>query len=247
MAKLPRQSRRLWGESPEFVIVADLLRKSCRLQGQPPEEVLSHYEGLKVLVTPSGSRVGSPEEGGSPGSRIGSPQEGESSLVVHSDYQSLETGYNPEAVAVSELTGSFSSTSDIGEEPEVSEPESEIAATPVSEVASPTSSGPDSPRVERVITENLPSGLIAIEELASLEEEEGLSVPENQPIIELRERESIFYSLPRSTTWYISLMNFLDNPGLSFSPPRAPFHSTPGGFYPPSNMSIQSSVMSQSS
>ena len=84
--------------------MADLLRKSCRLRGQPPEDVPGHYECLKVLVTPSGSKVGSPEEG-------------ESSLVVHPDYQTLETGYNPKAISVSELAGSFSSTSDIGEEP----------------------------------------------------------------------------------------------------------------------------------
>jgi hypothetical protein len=143
---------------------------------------------LKVLVTPPS------------GSRVGSPEEGESSLVVHPDYQSLETGYNPEAVTVSELAGSFSSTSDIGEEPEISEP------------VTPTSSVPDSPRVERVITENLPTGLIAIEELAP-EEEIGVSNLEDQPTIDLRERESIFYSPPRSTTWYLSLTNYLDNSG----------------------------------
>jgi len=199
--------------------VADLLRRSRRLRGQPPEEVPSHYEGLKVLISPGGSKVGSPEEG-------------ESSWVVHPDYQGLETGYNPKAIAVSELTGSFSSTGDIGEEPEISEP------------VTPTSSVPDSPRVERVITENLPSGLIAIEELASPKEEEGLSIPENQPIIKLRERESIFYSPPRSTTWYLSLTNYLDNSGLSFSPSRAPY--PPGGIYTPVNMSGQSSTFTQS-
>ena len=153
--------------------MADLLRKSRRLRGQPPEDVPGHYEGLKVLVTSSGSKVGSPEEG-------------ESSLVVHPDYQTLETGYNPEAILVSELTGSFSSTSDIGEEPEISEP-----VTPTSGLVSPTSSAPDSPRVEIVITENLPSGLIAIEEHA-LEEEIGIPIPANQPTIDLRERESSF-------------------------------------------------------
>ena len=194
MAELPRQSHTSRGKSPEVVTVADLLRRSRRLRGQHPEEVPSHYEGLKVLVFPGGSKVGSPEEG-------------ESSLVVHSDYQGLETGYNPEAIAVSELTGSFSSASDIGEEPEVSEP------------VTPTSSVPDSPRVERVITENLPSGLIAIEELAPEEEEIGIPVPEGQPVIDLRERESIFYSPPRGTTWYLLLTNYLDNSGSSFSPP----------------------------
>ena len=219
MAELPRQSHRLWGQSPEIFTVADLLRKSRRLRGEPPQDVPSHYEGLKVLVTPPG------------GSRVGSLEEGESSLVVHPDYQSLETGYNPEAVAVSELAGSFSSTSDIGEEPEISEP------------VTPTSSVPDSLRVERVITENLPSGLIAIEELAP-EEEVGIPIPENQPVIDLRERESIFYSPPRSTTWYLSLTNYLENPGLSFSPPRALYH--PRGFYTPVNMSGQSSMFTQS-
>ena len=168
-------------------------------------------------------------------------------MIVHPDFQPSVGEYNPKSVSVSEVTSSFSSTSDIGEEPEISEPESEFTATPISAVASPTSSAPDSPRVQRIITHDLPSGLIAIEELASPEEEEGLSIPENQPIFELRERESIFYSPPRSTTWYLNLTNFLDNPGLSFSPPRAPFHPTPRGFYPSSNISIQSAVMSQSS
>ena len=102
---------------------------------------------------------------------------------------------------------------------------------------------PDSPRVERVITENLPAGLIAIEELAP-EEELGVSILEDQPTIDLRERESIFYSPPRSTTWYLSLTNYLDNSGLSFSPPRTPF--PPGGIYTPVNMSGQSSVFTQS-
>jgi len=233
VAELPRQPRRLRGQSPEFVTVADLLRKSRILRGQPPEEVLSELEGLRVLVTPSDSRVGSPEEG-------------EYSLIVHPEFQPSVAEYNPQSVSVSEVTGSFSSTSDIGEEPEISELESEFAATPISAVASLTSSAPDSPRVERVITQDLPFGLIAIEEIASPEEEEGLSIPENQPIIELREFESIFYSPPRSTTWYLSLTNFLENPGLSFSPPRAPFHPTPRGFYPSSNISIQSTVMYQS-
>ena len=123
MAESPRRSRRLRGESPEVVSLADLLRRSRRARGAPPEEVRPHYEGLKILVTPGGSRISPPEEG-------------ESSLVVHPDYQNLETGYNPEAVAVSELTSSVSSTSDIGEEPQISEP------------VTPTSSVPGSPRVE---------------------------------------------------------------------------------------------------
>ena len=79
MAEPPRHSRRLRGESPEVVSVADLLRQARRLRGEPPEEVRPYYEGLKLLVSPGGTRLLSPEEG-------------ESSLVVHSDYQSLETG-----------------------------------------------------------------------------------------------------------------------------------------------------------
>ena len=138
MAEPPRRSRRLRGESPEVVSVADLLRQARRLRGEPPKEARPHLEGLKLLVSPGGTRLLSPEEG-------------ESSLVVHSDYQGLETGYDPEAVEVSELTGSVASAGDIGEEPQISEP------------VTPSSSVPGSPRVERVITENLPSRLIAIE------------------------------------------------------------------------------------
>ena len=105
-------------------------------------------------------------------------------MIVHPDFQLSVADYNPQSFSISEITCSFSSTSNIGEEPEISEPESEFAASPTSAVASPTSSAPDSPRVERVITQDLPSGLIAIEELASRKEEEGLSIPKNQPIIE---------------------------------------------------------------
>ena len=216
MAESPRRSRRLRGESPEVVTLADLLRRSRRLQGEPLEEVRSHYEGLKILVTSLG------------GNRVSPPEEGESSLVVHPDYQNLETGYNPEAVAVSELTGSVSSTSDIGEEPQISEH------------VTPTSSVPDSPRVERVITENLPCGLIAIEELAPEEDLGASYLEEDLPALDLRERESIFYSPPRSTTWYLSLTNFLYNSVSSFSPPRFPF--PPRGFTTPVYMSSPSSL-----
>ena len=167
MAELPRQSRRLRGQSPEFVNVAELLRKSCRLRDQPPEEVPSPLEGFKVLITPRDSRSGSPEKG-------------ESSLIVHSDSQPL---------VVSEVTGSVVSTGDISEEPEISEPESEIAATPISAFVSPASSGPSSPRVETVITQDLPSGLIAIEELVISYNEESFPFPEDRPILDLRERE----------------------------------------------------------
>ena len=165
--------------------------------------------------------------------------------MVHPDYQGLIEDYSQQPISVFEVSGSFSSSTEFTEEPEISEPETEPPATPTSGLASPVSSGPDSPRVERVITQNLPSGLIAIEVLVTLEEE-GISIPEGQPVIELRERESIFYSPPRSDAWYLSLTNFLENRGLSFSPPRIPFHPTPRGYYPPLNMSRQSSMFSQS-
>jgi len=173
--------------------VAELPTQSGRLRGKPPEFSPSQLEGLRALVTPSDSRVGSPEEG-------------ESSLVVHPDYQALVAYYNPQSISFSEVTGSFSSTSELAEEPKISKPEIEPPAIPTSGLASPTSSGPGSPRVERVITQNLPFGLIAIEELVT-PEEKGISILENQPVIELRERESIFYSPPRSDAWYFSLTN----------------------------------------
>jgi len=96
-------------------------------------------------------------------------------LVVHPDYQGLTADYSQQPISVSKVTGSFSSSTEFTEEPEISEPETEPPATPTLALASPTSSAPDSPRVERIVTENLPSGLIAIEELASPEEEEGTS------------------------------------------------------------------------
>ena len=197
--------------------MAELLRKSRRLRGQPPEFSPSQPEGLRSLVTPKDSRDGSPEKG-------------ESSLVVYPDLLALIADYSAQSVSVSEVTGSVSSTSDIGEEPETSEPEFEIAATPISRFASPASSGPSSPRVERIITQDLPSGLIAIEELAISEQEEGIPIPEDQPVLDLREHESIFYSPPRSSAWYLSLTNFLENLGLSFSPPRISYHPTPRGY-----------------
>ena len=203
--------------------MAELPRQSRRLRGQPPEFSPSQLEGLRALVTPSESRVGSPEEG-------------ESFLVIHPDYQALVADYNSQPISVSEVTGSFSSSTKFTEEAEISEPKTEPPSTPTSGLASPASSGPDSPRVERVITQNIPSGLIAIEELVTLEEE-GISIPEGKPIIELREHESIFYSPPRSDAWYLSLTNFLENPGLIFSPPRIPYHPTPRSYYPPLNMS----------
>ena len=106
----------------------------------------------------------------------------------------------------------------------------------------PTSSDPDSPRVRNIITQNLPSGLIFIEELVSPDED--ITSPKNQPTLNLREHESIFYSPFKSDAWYLLLTIFLENPGLSFSPPRIPFHPTPRGYYPSSIMSRQSSMFS---
>jgi len=43
----------------------------------------------------------------------------------------------------------------------------------------------------------------------------------------------------------VSLTNFSENPGLIFLPPQIPYHPTPRGYYPPLNMSIWSSMFSQ--
>ena len=173
--------------------MAELPRQSRRLRGQPPEYSPSQLEGLRALVTLSDSRVGSPEER-------------ESSLVIHPNYHVQATENIFEQISFSKVTSSFSSTSELAKEPEISEPETKPTTTPSSGFASPTSSGPSSPREERVITQNLPSGLIAIEELVT--PQEGILIPKIQPTIKLRERESIFYSPPRRDAWYLSLTNF---------------------------------------
>lgn len=166
--------------------------------------------------------------------------------MVHPDYQGLVADYSQQPVSVSEVTGSFSSSTKFTEEPKISKLETEPPTTPTSGLTSPVSSGPDSTRVETLITQNLPSRIISIEELVTPVEEEGISVPEGQPVIEIRERESIFYSPPRSNAWYLSLDIFLENLGLSFLPPCIPFHPTPRSYYPPLNMWRQSSISSQS-
>ena len=81
----------------------------------------------------------------------------------------------------------------------------------------PTSSDPDSPRVRHRITENLPSDLICIEELVGPDED--VVLPETQETLNLRECESIFYSPFRTDAWYLSLTYFLQNTGLTYSPP----------------------------
>ena len=153
MAESPRRSRRLRGESPEVISVADLLRQARRLGGEPLEEIRPRLEGLKLLVSPGGTRLLSPEE-----------------------------GYDSEAVEVSELTGSVASASDIGEEPQISEP------------VTPSSSVPGSPKVERVITEDLPSGLISIEEIAP--EEDRASYLEDDIPLSILETVNLYFTVP---------------------------------------------------
>ena len=194
MAEPPRRSRRLRGESPEVISVADLLRQARRLRGEPPGEIFPGHEGLKLLVSPGGTRLLSPEE-----------------------------EYDPEAIEVSELTSRVASTSAIIEDPQISEPVTPSSSGPSSlEVeVTPSSSGPSSPKVERVITEDLPSGLISIEEITP-EPDHASPLEDDIISLDLRESESLFYSPPRATTWYLSLTNFLDN-SVGFSPPRFPF------------------------
>lgn len=188
--------------------MAKLLRQSHRLQGKPPEYTPSQLEGLRALVSPSDSRVGSPKAG-------------ESSLIVHPDYQIQTTKYIQEPISFSKVNGSISPSSEIAEEPEISEPDTEPAVSePSLGFVTPTSSDPSSPRAGNIITQNLPSGLISIEELVSPDED--VTLPKNQQTLNLREREPIFYSPFRSDACYLSLTNFLENPGLSFSPPRIP-------------------------
>ena len=196
MAEPPRRSRRLRGESPEVISVADLLRQARRLRGEPPREIRPRLEGLKLLVSPGGTRLLSPEE-----------------------------EYDPEAIEVSELTTRIASTSAISEDPQISEP------------VTPSSSGPSSPKVERVITEDLPSGLISIEDITP-EPDRASSLEDDIISLDLRESESLFYSPPRATTWYLSLTNFLDN-SVGLSPPRFPF--SPRILTPPAYMSSPSS------
>ena len=210
MAKLPRQSRRL----------------QVKLLEYSP----THLEGLRALVSPSDSRVGSPEAR-------------ESSLIVRPDYQIQTIESIQEPISFSEVTSSIPPSSELVEEPEISEPDIEPTVTPTSGFSSSTSSNLGSPRVSNIITQNFPSGLISIEELVSPDED--VTLPEYQHTLNLRERESILYSPFRSGAWYLSLTNFLENPGLSFSPSQIPFHPTPKVYFPSPIMSRQSSMFSQ--
>ena len=62
----------------------------------------------------------------------------------------------------------------------------------------------------------------------------------------LKERESIFCSPFRSDDWYLSLTYFLQNAGLTYSPPRIPFYPTPRGYQPSLAMLGESSMFSES-
>lgn len=173
--------------------MAELPRQSRRFQGKPPKYSPSQLKGLRALVSPNDNRVGSPEVE-------------ESSLIIHHDYQIQTTKSIQEPISFSEVTSSISPSSELAEEPEISEPNTEPAVTPTLGFASPASSIPSSPRVSNIITQNLPSGLISIEELVNLEED--VTLPENQQILNPRERESIFYNTFRSDAWYVSLTIF---------------------------------------
>jgi len=211
--------------------VAELPRQSRRIQGKPPEFSPGHLEGFRALV-PHSSR------------RLRSTEADSSAIVIHPDHQIPTTEYIQEPISVSEVTENISPTGELSDEPEISEPETESSVLETSSgFISPTSSDPGSPRVRNIITENLPSGLISIEELTNPDED--ISLPNSPQSLNLRERESIFYSPIRTNPWYLSLTDFLENPGLAFYPPRVPFHPTPRGYYPSSIMAGESSMFSQ--
>ena len=160
--------------------MVELPRQSRRLQGKPPEYSPSQLEGLRALVSSSSGRIKSTEVG-------------TSSIVVHPGYQTPITEHIQELISVSEVTGSIYPTSKLADEPEISEPETEPSVLETSSgFISPTSSDLGSPRVRNIVTDNLPSRLISIEELTNPDEE--LSLPNSPQSLNLRERESIFYS-----------------------------------------------------
>ena len=131
--------------------MAELPRQSRRLQGKPPKYTPSQLEGLQALVSPSDNRIRSTEAESS-------------SIIVHHDHQIPTTEHIKEPISVSEVTGSISPSSELAEELEISELDTEPAVLePSSEFITPTSSDPGSPRVRHIITENLPSDLISIE------------------------------------------------------------------------------------
>ena len=62
----------------------------------------------------------------------------------------------------------------------------------------------------------------------------------------MREHELIFYNPFRTDAWYLSLTNFLQNAGPSYSPTRIPFYPTPRGIQHSVTMSGESSMFSKS-
>ena len=99
--------------------MAELPRQSRRLQGKPPKYTPSQLEGLRALVPPSDSIFGSPEAG-------------DTSLIVHPNYQVQAIDYISESISFSEVTSSIYPTSELVEETEIYEPETEPATTPSS-------------------------------------------------------------------------------------------------------------------
>ena len=139
--------------------MAELPRQSRRLQGKPPKYTPNQLEGLRALVSPSDSR-------------IRSKKVGESYIVVHPDYQLQTIEHIQEPISIFKVTGSISPSSELAKEPEISELDTEPAVLePSSRFVTPTSSDPGSPRVRHIITENVPSNLISIEELVGPDED----------------------------------------------------------------------------
>lgn len=107
-------------------------------------------------------------------SGIGSTEQGESSIVIHPDFeinqpQKTETEQDQaeisEVITVESVTGELSDTQLT--EPKISELESDSTSSESpSDLIAPTPPHPRSPRVKLLITENLPPGLISIEEIS---------------------------------------------------------------------------------
>ena len=120
--------------------MAEFPRQSRRLQGKPPEYTPSQLKGLRALVSSSSGRIRSTEIGNS-------------SIVVHPDYQTPTTEYIQEPISVSEVTGYISPSSELADEPEISEPETEPYVLETSSgFITPTYSDPVSPKVRNIIT-----------------------------------------------------------------------------------------------
>ena len=92
--------------------MVELPRQSHRLLGKPPEYTPSQLEGLCALVSSSSGRIRSIE--------IGS-----SSIFVHTNHQIPTTEHIYESISFFEGTGSISPSSELANEPKISEPETE--------------------------------------------------------------------------------------------------------------------------